>query len=120
MSFREQLESICQLAQGSLAVMVMSMDGIAVMKHEVQDPGLDMEVFLIEMVGPVRQAMQACESVTAGDMTAFNMEVGKGHLLFHHLVDEHFVALLMAPDAVVGRGRFALRLHSRALNQELS
>ena len=100
--------------------MVMSMDGIAVMKHEVQDPGLDMEVFLVEMVAPVRQAMKACESVKAGDLAAFEMEVGRCHLLFHPLVDEHFVALLMAPDAVVGRGRFALRLHRRALNQELS
>ena len=119
MSFKEKLETICQQAPGSLSVLVMSMDGIPVMKHEVRDPGLDMEVFLIELVGPVKLLMAAGESAEAGQLQGLELQVDKGTLLLQELVDEHFVALLMEPGAVVGRGRFALRLAVRGLKQEL-
>ena len=119
MSFQDKLETIFQQAPGSLSVQVMSMDGISVMKHEVGDVGLDMEVFLIELVGPMTLLHKACGSADAGDLGALELKVDKGTLLVQPLVEEHFVALLMEPGAVVGRGRFALRLAARGLKQEL-
>ena len=119
MSFQSELEAICAEVPGCRTAVVMSLDGISVANH-VQDPGrLDNEALLIEMIGSLKQAIQAMQIVSAGSLSTFEVSTPEVKLLVRLLTDEYIIALVLAPDAIPGRGRFAVRAHSAALRAEL-
>ena len=119
MSFQSELEAICEEVPGCRTAWVMSLDGISVANHVVDAGELDMEAMLIELIGPLKQAIQVMQSVEAGDLATFEVASGEAKLLVRLLSEEYFVALVLKPDAIVGRGRFAVRLHSANLREEL-
>lgn len=119
MSFQGELEAICAEVPGSQTATVMSLDGIAVANHSVAEPALDTEALFVELVGPLKQAISAMGAVDAGQLDVLELAARQGVVLVRMLSEEHFVSLLLAPDALVGRGRYALRRHSPSLRREL-
>lgn len=119
MSFQDELEKICQEVPGSHAALVMSLDGINVAKHLVQSD-LDAETLLIELALSLKQTMQVMETVEADQLQEMLLTSSKGCVVVRLLRDEYFAALLLDDKALVGKGRFALRVHSPALLRELS
>ncbi|MBN2494821.1 MAG: hypothetical protein JXR96_09550 [Deltaproteobacteria bacterium] len=119
MSFKEELEAICRQVPGSRAAMVMSMDGIVVMKS-ASGAEVDIESLGVEIVGPLKLAAQAVQNTSMGDLATLELETQTGTLLVRQLLDEYFVALLLGPGALVGKGRYVLRVHGQALKDELS
>jgi len=119
MSFQSELEAICAEVPGCQTAVVMSLDGISVASH-VEDAGdMDTEAFLIELVGPLKQAIQVMQTLDAGALSTFELSTPDVTLVLRLLSDEYFVALLLAPDALTGHGRFAVRSHSASLRAEL-
>jgi predicted regulator of Ras-like GTPase activity (Roadblock/LC7/MglB family) len=119
MSFKDELEAICNSVPGSRSAIVMSLDGIAVATHQQRAGGVDTESLLIELINPLKQATGVISAATASGLSAMEMATAKGTLLVSLLKEDHFVALYLDPDAVLGQARFAVRLHRSALNKEL-
>jgi predicted regulator of Ras-like GTPase activity (Roadblock/LC7/MglB family) len=118
MSFEQELEAICNEVPGAQTAWVMSLDGISVANHDAKTNKLDAEILLIEMIGSLKQAFGALSSVSAGELNAMELVFGNGSLLVSLLNEEHFVALLLAPEALIGKGRYAIRRHTLALRKE--
>jgi hypothetical protein len=97
----------------------MNLDGLVVLRHVVKEGGLDDEVLLVELSSSVRQAIQAVASVEGGELIEFSMSFDAGSLVVRMLPDEHFVALLLDPPALAGKGRYVLRSRSQALIEEM-
>ena len=119
MSFFEQLEVMCAEVPGSRTAMVMGLDGIAVATHQATNDDIDTESMLIELIGTMKQATSALKAVDAGDLSTLELTTKKGTLLVGILNEEHFVAMYLAPEALVGKGRYAMRRHRLALRKEL-
>ncbi len=119
MSFQSELEAICAEVPGSRTAVVMSLDGISVANHVQHDDGVDTEALLIELIGPLKQAAQVTRRVDVGSLASLEVATGELTLVMRLLNDEYFVALILSPEAVVGRGRYAVRAHSAALRAEL-
>ncbi|MBW1808861.1 MAG: roadblock/LC7 domain-containing protein [Deltaproteobacteria bacterium] len=119
MSFQEELESICQHVPGCQSVVVMNLDGIVVGRQDNAESELDIEILLVELTSSLKQALQALVSIQGGEMAEFSILFDKGSLVIRLLEDEHFVAVLLQPEALVGRGRYALRRHAQPLVKEL-
>ena len=119
MSFEQELRGMCEETPGSRAAAVMSVDGFSVVRY-VQDPGtFDIEVLFVEMsvvFKTVRTGMAAGEG---GEPTTFEVESEQGTVLIRTLSDEYFVSMFLSPEAVVGRGRYAMRHHWLPLVKEL-
>ena len=118
MSFQQELESLCAEVPGTRFAVVMSLDGISVANHQQREGSVDMEEMLIEMISPLKQAKGAMQAVQAGALASLEVATKQGTLLFKVLNDEHFLALMIEPDGLVGRGRFAMRQHDLALRKE--
>jgi predicted regulator of Ras-like GTPase activity (Roadblock/LC7/MglB family) len=117
--FTSELESLCAEVPGCQGAVVMSFDGISVAQHACGSD-LDMETILIELSGALRQTMQALSGEAGDDLQEVVITSKQKCLLVRLLRDEYFVALFLAPESLVGKGRYALRLHSLPLIQELS
>jgi predicted regulator of Ras-like GTPase activity (Roadblock/LC7/MglB family) len=117
--FAKELESLCASVPGCQGAVVMSFDGISVAQHLCKDD-LDVETILIELSGPIHQTMQALSEAAQDDLQEVVITSKKKCLLVRMLRDEYFVALFLAPEGLMGKGRYALRLHSQPLIKELS
>ena len=119
MSFKQELEDICREVPGCWASVLMNLDGLVVHRHLAKDVGMDDEVLLVELTSSMKQALQATTSVDGGELGEFSVSFDKGTVVARMLKDEHFIALLMDPTGLVGKGRYSLRRHSLPLIQEL-
>jgi predicted regulator of Ras-like GTPase activity (Roadblock/LC7/MglB family) len=120
MSFQEELEGMCKEVDGCQAALLMSLDGISVANHMSEDAGADAETFLIELAGPMKQAMQAVTSSQNTDLKEIVLSTEKGALIVRLLKDEYFAAMLMSAKGLIGKARYVLRAHSLSLIKELS
>ncbi len=119
MSFQDELESICQHVPGCQSAVVMNLDGMVVGRQDNGECELDIEILLVELTSSLKQALQALVSMQGGEMAEMSILFDKGALVVRLLQEEHFVAMLLEPGALVGRGRYALRRHSQPLIKEL-
>jgi len=119
MSFQDELKSICDSSDRFLSAVIMNLDGLVVARHDARDVEVDIEVLLVELTASLKQALQALDGVEVGELSEFSLDFAKGSLVVRPLKDEHFVALLMAPGALTGKGRHALRIHKQPLVKEL-
>jgi predicted regulator of Ras-like GTPase activity (Roadblock/LC7/MglB family) len=119
MSFQDELKGIGSQVPGCRAAVIMNLDGLVVARHDEVEDGLDIEILLVELTNSLKQAMQAASTVEGGELSEFVLAFEKGSLVVRALQDEHFVALLMEPGGMVGRGRYELRRRSQPLIQEL-
>ncbi len=119
MSFEEELKSICSSVEGGRSALVMSRDGISVSVYKVDDQGPDDETMMIEMVASLNQAVSAAAASGAAPLTFMELHTAVGTVMINWLSEEYFVALMLNPGALDGRARYALRIHSLALEKEL-
>jgi predicted regulator of Ras-like GTPase activity (Roadblock/LC7/MglB family) len=119
MSFQTELEAICSEVPGCRTAVVMSLDGISVANHVVDAGDLDIEALLIELIGPLKQAIGVMKTVAAGELATFEVSTADAGLLVRLLSEEYFIALVLKPDAITGRGRYAVRAHATNLREEL-
>jgi predicted regulator of Ras-like GTPase activity (Roadblock/LC7/MglB family) len=119
MSFREELEQICEEVPGCWASVLMNLDGMVVHRHIARDVGIDDEVLLVELTGSLKQALQAITSAEGGQLGEYCVSFDRGTVVARMLQDEHFVAALLGPGGLVGKGRYSLRRHSLPLIQDL-
>ena len=117
MNFREELERICTRAKGALGALIIAEDGIVVERHLV-DPAVDLELASVEFVGAAREMRRATTEVEAGELDEILVTSRARLTLLRFIGPGYYLLLFLAPDALVGRGRYELRRAAHALANE--
>jgi predicted regulator of Ras-like GTPase activity (Roadblock/LC7/MglB family) len=119
MNFREELERICGRIDGALGAVIVAEDGIVVERHAV-DPALDLELASVEYAGAAREMRRASLAVESGELDEL-LVVSRGRLaILRGVGPGYYLLLFMAPEALVGRGRYELRRAAHALANEFA
>lgn len=119
--FKEMLESIIERTEGSLGVLIMGTDGIAVEKVLAKagnDANLD--VAAAEFTSLVRSAQRAGSDTGLGDLRELVIALEKAVVIMRLLTRDYFVVLAINPEGNLGRGRFELRKAELQLAKEFA
>ena len=119
MNFREELEGICARVEGALGAVILAEDGIIVERHLV-DPGIDLELASAEFAGAAREMRRGTMVVEAGELDEI-LVTSRARLSLLRLIGPgYYLLLLLAPGALVGRGRYELRRAAHVLANEFA
>ena len=114
------LKKIVDDTPGSLGVILMGFDGIAVMHHMADDADMeDIESTAMEFSFRFIELRKAAESLDMGEITDITIKANTRTLLCRVLSPEYFVALMLGDSAHFGKGRWLLRSAAPNLMAEL-
>jgi len=114
--FNDVLEGIRDRVEGTLAVSLISLDGIAV--ATVKDGSIPIEVLGAEFGGFIK-SIRPNEELDTGDVRQFSLVTEKYITFLSEVTPEYFVLLVLRPDGNYGRARFELAKAKHALRDEL-
>ena len=119
--FKEMLETIIERTDGSLGVLIMGTDGIAVEKV-LAEAGNDanLDVAAAEFTSLVRGAQRAGSDTGLGDLRELVVAMEKAIVIMRMLTRDYFVVLAISPEGNLGRGRFELRKAELKLSKEFT
>src|SRR6476660_2098489 len=119
--FKEMLESMIERTEGSLGVLIMGTDGIAVEKV-LAEAGNDanLDVAAAEFTSLVRGAQRAGSDTGLGDLRELVIAMEKAIVIMRMLTRDYFVVLAISPEGNMGRGRFELRKAELKLSKEFA
>lgn len=120
MIFREHFEALIRRMENSLACMLMGFDGIAVVSAARPGLDLDLELMGAEISAIIKQLRNAAFVQQFGKAREFVFRSNRTTILLKAITEDYFVALILNPDAHVGKGRFLLRLIEPDLLKELT
>lgn len=121
MSFRDSLQRVVESVPGAISAMIMGFDGIAIESFERESGGVDLPTLLIEYSGATQQLRQAAQQTPqVGHLTELTVSREGGTCVLRPLSDEYFLAVVMGPNAVVGKARFMMRMMAPQLRRELA
>jgi predicted regulator of Ras-like GTPase activity (Roadblock/LC7/MglB family) len=116
--FKSLLSEITQRAGGVLAIALVSLDGIAIEKIQM-DPSLNFDTMIAEFTDRMKKTLQAGPEMGTGaarELVAYADDVV---VILRAVHDEYYVLCAVADDGFSGRARHAIRTVVPALAQEL-
>ncbi|HEX8843545.1 MAG TPA: hypothetical protein VF791_02825 [Pyrinomonadaceae bacterium] len=119
--FKEALEAILEHTDGSIGVLIMGTDGIAVEKmlsQEASDANLD--VAAAEFTTLVRNAQRTGNDTGLGSLRELTVHLESAIVIMRLFTRDYFVVLALKPDGNFGRGRFELRKAELRLAREFA
>ena len=117
MSFRHALEGIRDRVEGTLAVSLIGLDGIAV--QSVNGNGVPLDVLGAEFGGFVRSIRLSNTELNTGDVLQFSVVTEKMTIFLSAVTSEYYVLLVLGPNGNYGRARFELTRARQSLRDEL-
>jgi predicted regulator of Ras-like GTPase activity (Roadblock/LC7/MglB family) len=119
--FKEALEAIIERTDGSIGVLIMGTDGIAVEKvmgQEGRDANLD--VAAAEFTSLIRNAQRTGSDTGLGNLRELVVHLENAVVIMRLLSRDYFVVLALKADGNFGRGRFELRKAELQLAREFA
>jgi len=117
--FKDVLRDVVERTEGSIAGLLMGFDGIPVERYLRSGATLDVETIGMEYSILLPQIAKAAEQLDAGAAREISIHAERLTTIIRLLNQEYFVALTLAPNANVGKGRFLLRTLTPKLVDEL-
>lgn len=117
--FKEALKGAVD-SSGSYAGLLMDFEGIPVESYVGPESPFDIEVVGAEVSVLVKQIQRTAEMLEAGQTEEVSFKSDRMVTLVRVIDERYFVAMTMAPQGNVGKGRFALRLLVPQLRAELA
>ncbi len=117
--FKEALRSIVEGTDGSIAGLLMDFEGIPLESY-TRETGFDIESVGAEVSVVVKAIQRATEMLEAGPTREVSFRSEKLVTLIRVINDGYFVAMTLAPDGNLGKGRYLLRVLSPKLADELA
>ena len=117
--FKQPLAAILENTEGSLGVILMGMDGIAVEKAftpEGREANLD--VAAAEISSLVRSAQRIGRNIGLGETQEMTLTLDNVKLVTRMVSAEYFIVLALSPAGNFGRGRYELRKAELTLAHE--
>jgi len=117
--FSEALKSIAARVPETQVLMVMGTDGIPIDKLVLRaDPNL--EAVAAEYTTLLRASLSAAADTGLGDLKELSIVTERMVALLVSITPEYFLFAALAPGALVGRARHALRAAGFALEREFA
>jgi predicted regulator of Ras-like GTPase activity (Roadblock/LC7/MglB family) len=121
LGFSETLSQIVDRIEGSVAAMILGIDGIAIERYIRGTPtDLDIEIVATEFTTLLRRAAHTASDTDLGQMREMVLSSEKGHFLLRPMTSDYFLLLILEPNSSVGRARFELRKAELALAEEFA
>jgi predicted regulator of Ras-like GTPase activity (Roadblock/LC7/MglB family) len=117
--FKDALRDVVERTDGSIAGLLMGLDGIPVEQYLRSGATLDVETVGMEYSVVLSQISKAAESLDQGEAREISIHAERLTTVIHLLNKEYFVALTLAPHGNSGKGRFLLRTLAPKLLEEL-
>ncbi len=115
--FRDVLESLRDHIEGTLAVTLIALDGIAI--ETINDASVPLDVMGAEFGGFVKSVRLSNTDLNTGDVLQLSLVTEKYITLLSAVTPEYFLLLVMRLDGNYGRARHELAKAKYALRDEL-
>jgi predicted regulator of Ras-like GTPase activity (Roadblock/LC7/MglB family) len=117
--FKEALQRVVDEVEGGMAGLLMDFEGIPLESYAREDSAFDIEAVGAEVSVVVKAIQRASEMLDAGDTREVAFKSAKMITLIRVLNENYFVALTLAPEGNLGKGRYLLRVAAPQLAEEL-
>jgi len=115
--FSDALSQIASRVPESQVLMIMGTDGIPIEKLVIR-PDPNMEAVAAEYTSLLRASLTAAADTGLGALNELAVVTEKMTALLVSITPEYFLFAALAPGAIAGRARFAMRVASLALEKE--
>lgn len=115
--FKSVLAGIRDRVQGTLAISIIGLDGIAV--ETIKEEAVPLDVMGAEFGGFIKSIRLSNTELNTGDVLQFSLVTEKYIAFLSAVTSEYFVLLVMRPDGNYGRARFELDKAKQVLRDEL-
>jgi predicted regulator of Ras-like GTPase activity (Roadblock/LC7/MglB family) len=116
-SFKNVLEGIRDRVDGTLAVSLIGLDGIAV--ESVDGNNVPLDVMGAEFGGFIKTIRLSNTELNTGEVLQFSLVTEKYIAFVSAVTPEYYVLLVLKPDGNYGRARFELTRAKQMLRDEL-
>jgi predicted regulator of Ras-like GTPase activity (Roadblock/LC7/MglB family) len=116
--FREALSGIRDRVEGTLALSIVGLDGIAV--QSINDGGVPLDSIGAEFGGFVKNIRVTNTELNAGEVHQFTVVTDQYVIFLSRITPEYFMLLVLSADGNYGRARFELARARQQLRDELS
>ena len=116
-AFGEALRVISTRVPETQMLMIMGTDGIPIEKLVVR-PDPNLEAVAAEYTTLLRASVSASSDTGLGELRELSVVTEKMIAILVSITDEYFLFAALAPGALAGRARFALRLAGMSLKRE--
>ncbi|MBW2732883.1 MAG: roadblock/LC7 domain-containing protein [Deltaproteobacteria bacterium] len=116
--FRTQIDHILENCEGALAGTVMGFDGVSLEAVSTK-PNLDVKMVSTEFSFVLSQVRKAAEILEVGGLEEVSIRSEHLDFLVRVLNTDYFLAIIMAPDGNLGKGRFLMRLAQTEIRPQL-
>jgi predicted regulator of Ras-like GTPase activity (Roadblock/LC7/MglB family) len=120
MTFREHIQRIVQSTPGAVACTIMGFDGIAIDTYETGAGEVDIPNLLVEFAAAAQQLRRNAAQSPAGGFVEMVVTNQRLSAILRPLSEEYFLAVVLAPQALVGKARFLMRVAAAPIAKELS
>src|SRR6476659_5092242 len=107
--FRDMLQDVVRSTEGGIAALIMGFDGIAVDHFVRHDGSIDVVTIGMEYSVVLKDIQKAADMLDAGMAQEVAVLAERMTTVMRLINETYFVALAIAPDGNVGRGRYLLR-----------
>jgi predicted regulator of Ras-like GTPase activity (Roadblock/LC7/MglB family) len=115
--FKTALAGVRDRVEGTLAVSLIGLDGIAV--ETINDGRVPLEVLGAEFGSFVKSIRSANTELNTGDVLQFSLVTEKYITFLSEVTPEYYILLVLRPDGNYGRARFELARAKHLLRDEL-
>jgi predicted regulator of Ras-like GTPase activity (Roadblock/LC7/MglB family) len=115
--FRRVLEDIRTRVEGTLAVSLIGLDGIAI--ETINPERVPLDVLGAEFGGFIRSIRLSNTELNTGEVKQFALVTEKYVTFLSEVTPEYYILLVMRPDGNYGRARFELSKAKELLRDEL-
>lgn len=119
--FKQMLADIIGRTEGSLGVLIMGLDGIAVEKI-ISEAGSEanLDVAAAEFTSLVRSAQRTGNDIGMGKLKELVVSLDSAIIMMRLLGRDYFVVLALSPEGNLGRARYELRKAELQLTKEFA
>jgi predicted regulator of Ras-like GTPase activity (Roadblock/LC7/MglB family) len=117
-SFRDVLHGIRDRVEGTQAVSLIGLDGIAVESINVADVPLD--AMGAEFGGFIKSIRSSSPELNTGEILQFSLVTAKYIAFLSAVAPDYYVLLVLRPDGNYGRARLELARAKQLLREELA
>ena len=118
-AFAEALKGVAARVPETRLLMVMGTDGISIEKLVLR-PDPNMDAVAAEYTTLLRASLTAAADTGLGDLQELSIVTEKMVAMLVAITSEYFIFAALAPGAITGRARFAMRLAGLGLEKEFS
>lgn len=115
--FRDVLTGLSERVEGTLAVSLIGLDGIAV--ETIGAGSAPLDVLGAEFGGFVKSIQHANTELDTGDVLQFSLVTEKYITFLSEVTPEYYILLVLRPNGNYGRARFELSKAKYLLRDEL-